>query len=207
MSTGAGAGTGTGTWDWDDAARRAGVSRDGRLNMGAIPYTHPRTLIYRRADGSQETLSGPALNALVRRTASVLHDAGVKPGDRVAGLLGRRPASYAVPLATWQLGGLYVPLFAGFRAEALRVRIADAGVTAVATDPANRPASPRRRSGWARSQCSSSAPGLTGRPTAISTSLPSSSPPPSTTPSMTRTTATRRRSCTRRAQRAFRKAV
>ena len=103
-----------------------------------MPFTHPRALVHRHADGTQEVLSGPQLGALARRTADVLRRVGVKPGDRVAGLLGRRPASFAVPLAVWQLGAIYVPLFAGFRAEALRVRIADAGVTVVVTDPANR---------------------------------------------------------------------
>ena len=103
-----------------------------------MPFTHPRALVYRQADGTQQVFSGPELGALARRTADVLRRAGVKPGDRVAGLLGRRPASFAVPLAVWQLGAVYVPLFAGFGAEALRVRIADAGVTVVVTDPANR---------------------------------------------------------------------
>ena len=205
MSTGAGASTAT--WDWDDAARRAGVSRDGRLNMGAIPYTHPRTLIYRRADGSQEALSGPALNALVRRTASVLRDAGVKPGDRVAGLLGRRPASYAVPLATWQLGGLYAPLFAGFRAAALRLRIADAGVTIVVTDPANRASLAEAQGRLGEITVLVVGAGPDGQAHGDLDFVASSPPPLSTVPSMTRTTATRRRSCRRRAQRAFRRAV
>ena len=128
----------TARWDWEAAGRAAGVDRDGRLNMGAMPYTHPRTLVHRRADGSHEVLSGAALHSLAMRTADVLRRAGVRPGDRVAGLLGRRPSSYAVPLAAWRLGAVYVPLFAGFRAEALRVRIADAGVRVVVTDPANR---------------------------------------------------------------------
>lgn len=125
-------------WDWEEVARRAGVDGDGRLNSGATPFTHPRALVHRHADGTQQVLSGPELSTLARRTAEVLRRAGVKPGDRVAGLLGRRPASFAVPLAVWQLGAIYVPLFAGFRAEALRVRSADAGVTVVVTDPANR---------------------------------------------------------------------
>ena len=142
MTAGAGGPGATGgwsrPWSWDDAARRAGVDRDGRLNMGAQPYAHPRALVYRRSDGTQQDWSGEALHALARRVADVLRRAGVRPGERVAGLLGRSPASYAVPLAAWRLGAVYVPLFAGFRSEALRVRIADAGATVVVTDPANR---------------------------------------------------------------------
>ena len=69
----------------------------------------------------------------------MLRRGGVKPGDRVAGLMGRRPASFALPLALWRLGALYVPLFSGFRRDAIGVRLEDAGVTAVVTDPANRP--------------------------------------------------------------------
>ena len=108
--------------------------------MGAMPYAHPRTLVHRRADGSQQVLSGGDLHALAMRTADVLRRAGVRPGDRIAGLVGRRPSSYAVPLAAWRLGAIYVPLFSGFKAEALRVRIADAGVRVVVTDPQNRAA-------------------------------------------------------------------
>lgn len=127
------------SWNWEDEARHFGVTRDGLLNSGAQPFSHARTLVYRSSDGTQQDWSGEALHALARRVAHVLVLAGIGPGDRVAGLLGRSPLSYAVPLAVWRLGALYVPLFAGFRSEALRVRLTDAGVAAVVTDPANRP--------------------------------------------------------------------
>lgn len=126
-------------WDWDAAARRAGADRDGRLNCGALPIAHPRALVWVRADGVVETIPGPELSARAGRIASALRRAGVQQGDRVAALMGRRPESFAVPLALWRLGAVLVPLFSGFRADALRVRLEDSGATAVVTDPDNRP--------------------------------------------------------------------
>jgi acetyl-CoA synthetase len=124
-------------WNWEAAARSVGVDRDGRFNAGAITLTNPSALIWRRAN-AVVSLSGQDLGSLARRTASVLKTAGVRPGDRVAGLLGRRPEAYAVPLAVWQLGAVYVPLFSGFGPEALQSRLEDSGATFAVTDRANR---------------------------------------------------------------------
>lgn len=126
-------------WDWERAAQRAGVARDGRFNAGGVAIDHPAALVWKRADGGTRTLSGTKLASLARRTASVLKVIGVRRGDRVAGLLGRRPESFAVPLAAWQLGAVYVPLFSGFGPEALHARLDDSGTTVVVTDPHNRP--------------------------------------------------------------------
>jgi acetyl-CoA synthetase len=126
-------------WDWEQAARRAGMGPGERLNAGAMELDQPRALIWRRADGGVETFSGAELSALARRTATVLREAGVQPGDRVAGLLGRRPEAFTVPLATWRLGAVYVPLFSGFGPQALAARLSDSGTRFVVTDPANRP--------------------------------------------------------------------
>jgi acetyl-CoA synthetase len=126
-------------WDWDAAARRAGAGRDGRFNCGAVPFTHPRALVWRRRDGGTVELAGAELQALAGRTASVLRRAGVRRGDRVAAQLGRRPEAFTVALAVWRLGAVYVPLFSGFGADALRVRLDDAGASAIVTDPESRP--------------------------------------------------------------------
>lgn len=53
--------------------------------------------------------------------------------------MGRRPEAFSVPLGTWQLGAVYVPLFSGFGTDTLRIRLSDSGAVAIVTDPANRP--------------------------------------------------------------------
>ena len=72
------------------------------------------------------------------RLASALRVLGVEPGTRVATLLRKGPELITTMLATWRLGGVYVPLFTAFAAPAVdfRLRTADAGV--VVTDPAQR---------------------------------------------------------------------
>lgn len=125
-------------WDWERAARRLGADRDGRFNAARTKLGHERALVWRRADGSTTAYSGEDLRELGQHAAAVLRHAGIDRGDRVAGLLGRRPEAFAVPLGAWQLGAVYVPLFSGFRTDALRVRLSDSGTTVIVTDPANR---------------------------------------------------------------------
>ncbi|MGI9659282.1 MAG: acyl-CoA synthetase [Gaiellaceae bacterium] len=125
-------------WDWEAAARSLGAERDGRFNAGGVPMTHPSAVVWRGEDGRDDFVSGDTLQRRAGRIANVLRRGGVRQGDRVAGLMGRRPASFAVPLALWQLGAVYVPLFSGFRRDAIGVRLEDAGVRAVVTDPGNR---------------------------------------------------------------------
>ncbi|TAN34951.1 acetate--CoA ligase [bacterium] len=126
------------TWDWQASARAAGAQPDGRFNCGAVSITHPRAIVWKRADGQVRTVSGGELQRLAGRLAGALRALGVRRGDRVAGLLSRRPETYAVALAVWRLGAIYVPLFSGFRGEGLRVRIADSEALVIVTDAANR---------------------------------------------------------------------
>ncbi|MCL6283997.1 AMP-binding protein [Ruegeria sp. 2012CJ41-6] len=59
----------------------------------------------------------------------------VQRGDRVGVLLGQSPWGAAAHLAIWSLGAISVPLFKLFQRDALRSRIADAGLELVLTDP------------------------------------------------------------------------
>ncbi len=127
------------SWDWDRAAREAGVSQDGTFNAAAMPMPASAALIWRRADGTQQTYSGARLQEHGREIAAVLATAGVRPGDRVAGLIGRRPESFATALGVWYLGAVYVPLFSGFGGAGLRSRLSDSGPVAIVTDTASRP--------------------------------------------------------------------
>jgi acetyl-CoA synthetase len=125
-------------WDWAAAAGKLGVRRDGRFNAGSVPLTHASAIVWRRTNGRDEILSGDTIQRRSRRIANVLRRAGVRRRDRVAGLMVRRPESLIVPLAVWQLGAVYVPLFSGFRRDAIGVRLEDSGADVVVTDLENR---------------------------------------------------------------------
>ena len=124
-------------WDWEPAARAAGATQDGRFNCGAVEIGHPRALVWKRADGTVQHYSGQELQRMAGCLAAILYGLGVRQGHRVAGLLSRRPETFALALAVWRLGAIYVPLFSGFRGEGLRVRIDDSGTRLVVTDAAN----------------------------------------------------------------------
>ena len=125
-------------WDWEAVAGRLGAKRDGRFNAGAVPIEHPSAVVWRRHTGRDEIFSGDTIQRRARRVANALRRGGVRPGDRVAGLMGRRPGAFIVPLAVWRLGAIYVPLFSGFRRDAISVRLEDSGATTVVTDLENR---------------------------------------------------------------------
>lgn len=125
-------------WDWDAVARELGAERDGTFNSGALTFAAQRAMCWVRPDGTDVWLSGEDLSRLAGRIAAVLDNLGVKRGDRVAGLMSRRPEAFATALAAWRLGAMYVPLYSGFRGEALRSRLEDSEPRAIVTDAANR---------------------------------------------------------------------
>ncbi|HEY1914866.1 MAG TPA: AMP-binding protein [Streptosporangiaceae bacterium] len=126
-------------WDWDAAARSAGATQDGTFNAATMPLPGQPAVIWRRADGSSAAYSGDQLRRRGAEIAAVLTQLGVRRGDRVAGLIGRRPASFAAALGAWHLGAVYVPMFSGFGGDGLKARLADCGPAAAITDTASRP--------------------------------------------------------------------
>ncbi len=121
---------------WRSLLAAAG-ERDGRLNAATIPIDSPRALLWRRLDGSTVEISGAELQHRAGELAAVLAALGVGRGERVAGMLGRRPESFALPLAVWRLGAVYVPLFSGFGPDAAHVRLADCEAGTLVVDADN----------------------------------------------------------------------
>ena len=95
-----------------------------------------------RPDGSE--MSGDALYRLSGRIASVLAEAGVQPGDRVAMQTEKSPEALALYLACLRAGALFLPLNTAYTTSEIDYFLGDAeprvAVCAPAAEAALRPA-------------------------------------------------------------------
>lgn len=121
----------TGLLDWDPA-RRLNIAHEAcdrwAADRGRI------ALIWVGALDESRVLTYFDLARLSNRLANVLQRLGVRRGDRVAALMPRIPETFVVPLATWKLGAVFVPLFAGFGPDAIRHRLAASGASVIVTE-------------------------------------------------------------------------
>jgi acetyl-CoA synthetase len=85
------------------------------------------------ADGATRDLTTGELARATSRFANFLTASGIKPGDRVAVVMPRLPETVVILLGTWKAGAVYVPIFAGFGADAIRHRVTDSGARMVCT--------------------------------------------------------------------------
>jgi acetyl-CoA synthetase len=125
-------------WSWDDALKHAGVTNDGQFNAGTLRFLGD--IVWAQASGERTVVTSTGFQTLVSRIVASLEHMGVEPGDRVVGFLGRRPEAFAAAVATWRMGGIYVPLFTSFGTDAVTVRVEDSGARAAVTDFGNRAA-------------------------------------------------------------------
>jgi acetyl-CoA synthetase len=68
-------------------------------------------LFWEDKDGRSTRVTFAELKERSARLANVLQARGIRPGDRVAGLLPRIPELLVVILGTWRAGAVYQPLF------------------------------------------------------------------------------------------------
>ncbi|HEY0816119.1 MAG TPA: AMP-binding protein [Pseudonocardia sp.] len=90
-------------------------------------------------DDSTETVTYEQLQRRSAQFADMLIERGARPGDRVAGLLPRRPELLTVLLGTLRAGCVYQPVFTAFGPKAIETRLAASRPVLVVTDRANRP--------------------------------------------------------------------
>ena len=95
-------------------------------------------LFWEGQNGQSESYTFDQLQALSAQFANLLVAAGVKPGDRVAGLLPRVPALLITILGTWRAGAVYQPLFTAFGSKAIEHRVGSSQAKLIVTDSANR---------------------------------------------------------------------
>ena len=91
-------------------------------------------MILRHPDGSSERWTYAELAREAARVGRVFTEAGLKPGDRVAGVLSGQIEAWICALGAWRAGLVYVPLFCGFGGDALAYRLRTSGARAVVVD-------------------------------------------------------------------------
>jgi acetyl-CoA synthetase len=84
-------------------------------------------------DGTTRSLSYGELQREANRCANALRALGVQKGDRVGLFMPMCPELIAAFFAVIKLGGLVLPLFSGYGADAVAMRLRDAGAVAVVT--------------------------------------------------------------------------
>lgn len=90
------------------------------------------------ADGQRRDYSFEQLDTAAARFANVLVAHGVRPGERVAGLLPRTFELLVTILGTWRAGAVYLPLFTAFGPKAIEHRLASGEARLLVTDRSNR---------------------------------------------------------------------
>jgi acetyl-CoA synthetase len=127
---------------WERA--RAGLSGlpGGGVNIGHeavdrhVDEGHGDRLALRcvAEDGTVTPYSYADLRAATNRCAHVLTDLGIRRGDRVMTMLGRRVEQYVVALATWKAGAVFSPLFSSFGPGPAQQRLESAQARVLVVD-------------------------------------------------------------------------
>ncbi|HKN95679.1 MAG TPA: AMP-binding protein, partial [Pseudonocardiaceae bacterium] len=89
-------------------------------------------------DLTATTLTYGRLRADSERFAAALAALGVRPGDRVATLMGKSVDYLVALLGIWRLGAVHVPLFTAFAAPAVAFRLWGSGAKIVICDETQR---------------------------------------------------------------------
>ena len=90
-------------------------------------------VIWEGEGGETRTLTGAELRALTDRIASGLAARGVVEGDAVGLFMPMVPETVAALFAIAKLGAVFLPIFSGYGADAVAIRLQDAEAVAVVT--------------------------------------------------------------------------
>ncbi|MDQ1533747.1 MAG: acetyl-CoA synthetase [Actinomycetota bacterium] len=128
--------------DVSDGAPWARWFIGGRLNLASScvdrwagePVVSDRpAVVWEGEEGTTRTLSWRELRSLTDEIAAGLAARGVKQGDAVGIFLPMLPETVAALLAVAKLGALFLPIFSGYAADAVSIRLADADAVALIT--------------------------------------------------------------------------
>jgi acetyl-CoA synthetase len=90
-------------------------------------------IVWEGEEGATQTWTYARLRAEADGLARLLEHRGVTAGDAVGIFLPMLPETVAAVMAVAKLGAVFVPVFSGYGAEAVRVRLSDAEVKALVT--------------------------------------------------------------------------
>jgi acetyl-CoA synthetase len=115
-------------FDWNDVRAALGWPKSGKVSLAtSIVDRHlgrdAPAMIWIGKDGADRLVSYRELSEASSRFANVLQRHGVRPGDRVAGLMPRVPEALIAILGALKAGAIYVPMFTGFGPDAIRFRL------------------------------------------------------------------------------------
>ncbi|GFE82404.1 AMP-dependent synthetase [Steroidobacter agaridevorans] len=101
----------------------------------------PAKVAYRivAEDLSSHDLTYRALREDSERVAAALASLGVRPGDRVATLMGKSREYLVTLMGIWRLGAVHVPLFTAFASPAIQFRLQASGTRIIVVDPTQLP--------------------------------------------------------------------
>ena len=128
--------------DVSDGAPWARWFVGGSLNIAAAcidrhaadPTVSDRvSIIWEGEEGSVRELTWVELRSLTDRIASGLAASGVAAGDAVGLFLPMIPETVAAMMAVAKLGAVFLPIFSGYAADAVAIRLADAEAVALVT--------------------------------------------------------------------------
>jgi len=91
-----------------------------------------------QSDLSSVDLTYGELGERSRRVAAALASIGVRPGDRVATLMGKSEEYVVTVLGLWRAGAIHVPLFTAFAPPAIAQRLDGSGTKVVVCDAGQR---------------------------------------------------------------------
>ena len=128
--------------DLSDGAPWARWFTGGRLNLAAscldrwaddATMADRAAVVWEGEEGTTRALSWRELRALTDAIASGLAARGVGMGDAVGLFLPMLPETVAALLAVAKLGAVFLPIFSGYAADAVAIRLVDASAVALVT--------------------------------------------------------------------------
>jgi acetyl-CoA synthetase len=90
-------------------------------------------VVWEGEEGNVRTFSWAELRSLTDRIAGGLRARGVRAGDAVGLFLPMTPDTVAALLAVAKLGAIFLPIFSGYGADAVAIRLEDANAVALIT--------------------------------------------------------------------------
>jgi acetyl-CoA synthetase len=112
---------------------RMNIVRNCLEKWTGTPTAHRHVLRWEGEEGATRALTYSELLREVNRAANGLRALGIGHGDRVALFMPMCPELVAAFFAVIKVGGIVLPLFSGYGADAVTTRLQDAGVKALFT--------------------------------------------------------------------------